>query len=51
MVVSGVTLSRIVVISKYVKEIGMPPDQGVGMIAVVMPLISFGLRKLWVFSQ
>ena len=51
LVVSVATLSLIVVISNWVTEAGIPPYLGIGMIAVVIPLVSFVLQKLWVFNR
>jgi hypothetical protein len=48
---SAVTLSLTVVISNWVTEVGISPYRVIGMIAVVTPLVSFLLQKLWVFSQ
>ena len=51
LVVSVASLFLIVVISNWVTENGFPPYIGILCVAVAIPMISFVLQKLWVFSQ
>lgn len=51
LVVSAVTLSLIVVISTWSTSAGVAPYIGILMIAVLIPMVSFLLQKLWVFGR
>ena len=51
LVVSGVTLSPIVVISEWVTKVAMQSYLEIDMIAMGMQLVIFGLQKLWIFNQ
>ena len=51
LVLSVIALATIMLISYWVTESGIPGSFGILITAVVIPIISFVVQKLWVFQK
>ena len=51
MVLSIIALASTITISQWVTAKGLPPYYGILLTALVIPLVSFSVQKLWVFQK